>query len=261
MAANKKAANIRFYEELNDFLPAARRKKTFSAVFHPGDTVKALIESLGVPHTEVDLILVNGHSVSFDYRLDESDRISVYPVFESLEIGGLTRVRPAGLRKTRFLLDVHLGRLAKLLRMLGFDTLYSNDLDDEALSRIAHEQRRIVLTRDRQLLKRAVISHGYWVREQNPTDQLIEVIKRFDLGATVKPFSRCLRCNAMLEPIDKQRIIHSVPEYVAKKYEHFATCPECGRVYWPGSHWENMKRFLVGKIPSLADEAREAFSG
>jgi uncharacterized protein with PIN domain len=196
----------------------------------------------------VDLVLVDGQSVPFDRQVVEGNRISVYPVFESLEIGGLTKVRPTGLRQSRFVLDVHLGRLAKLLRMLGFDSLYSNDLDDGDLSRISHEHRRIVLTRDRELLKRTVISHGYWIRSDQPLEQLIEVLQRFDLRTKIRPFTLCLRCNAGLEDIEAVKVASSVPPYVAQTYDHFRTCPECGRVYWQGSHWENMSRLLEAKI-------------
>jgi uncharacterized protein with PIN domain/sulfur carrier protein ThiS len=237
-------AILRFYEELNDFLPADRRKRQFSARFHPGDTVKALIESLGVPHTEVDLILVNGRSVPFEHKVQQGDRISVYPVFESFEIGAVTKVRPSPLRRTRFVLDVHLGRLAKSLRMLGFDTLYSNTYDDSSLSRISRDQRRIILTRDRELLKRSMITHGYCLRSDQPMDQLLEVLKRFDLAGKVRPFSRCLRCNSELRPIDADEAASSVPEYVARTYKRYKICPDCGRIYWQGSHWEHMKRVL-----------------
>jgi uncharacterized protein with PIN domain len=237
-------ATVRFYEELNDFLPEERRKRQFSAPFTPGDTVKALIESLGVPHTEVDLVLINGRSVSFQRKVSPGDRISVYPVFESLEISAITKVRPAALRRTRFVLDVHLGRLAKLLRMLGFDTLYSNSYDDSSLSRISRDERRIILTRDRQLLKRSVITHGYCLRSDQPMEQLLEVVKRFDLREKLRPFSRCLRCNSVLQAIDAARAAASVPEYVARTYDRFKTCPQCGRIYWQGSHWEHMRGIL-----------------
>jgi uncharacterized protein with PIN domain/sulfur carrier protein ThiS len=241
-------ATIRFYEELNDFLPAARKKQQFPVRFHTGDTVKALIESLGVPHTEVDLILVNGRSVAFEQKVQQGDRISVYPVFESLEIGTVTKVRPAALRRTRFVLDVHLGRLAKLLRMLGFDALYSNSYDDASLSRISRDHGRIVLTRDRELLKRSMITHGYCLRSDQPMEQLLEVLKRFDLSEKVQPFSRCLRCNRVLQEIDRQRAAASVPEYVARTYDRYKSCPDCGRIYWQGSHWEHMRRVLEASL-------------
>jgi uncharacterized protein with PIN domain len=245
MREKRAQANIRFYEELNDFLPQAQRKREFTVSFREGDTVKALIETLGVPHTEVDLILVNGCSVGFAERLQEGDRISVYPVFESLEIASVTRVRPQALRCTRFVLDVHLGRLAKLLRMFGFDTLYCNSYDDADLARICKHEGRIVLSRDRELLKRSLISHGYCLRSDKPLEQLLEVLRRFDLRSKVRPFSRCLRCNSVLVQIDRAQAAASVPPYVAGYYQRFQRCPECGRIYWRGSHWENMKSVMA----------------
>jgi uncharacterized protein with PIN domain len=241
-------AILRFYEELNDFLPPHRKKRQFTARFHPGDTVKALIESLGVPHTEVDLILINGRSEPFDRQVREGDRISVYPMFESLEIGSVTRVRPAALRRTRFVVDVHLGRLAGSLRMLGFDTLYSNGYDDADLARLSRDQRRIALTRDRELLKRSAITHGYCLRSDQPMEQLLEVLNRFDLRDKLQPFSRCLRCNSELEDLDRDQAGASVPEYVARTYDRFKSCPECGRIYWQGSHWEHMKKMLDASL-------------
>jgi uncharacterized protein with PIN domain/sulfur carrier protein ThiS len=241
-------ATFRFYEELNDFLPEKRRKRAFPVHFQGGDTVKALIESLGVPHTEVDLVLVNGQSVSFEKKVREGDRISVYPVFESLEIGSLTKVRPQPLRRSRFVLDVHLGRLAKLLRMLGFDSLYSNSYSDDTLARIARDQGRIILTRDRELLKRSIISHGYCLRSDQPLEQLVEVLKRFDLQERIVPFSRCLRCNSLLQSVDPQDLPDSVPAYVARTYRRFSACPDCGRVFWRGSHWQHMKGVLEASL-------------
>ena len=235
---------VRCYEELNDFLPPESRKRTFPASFTHGDTVKALIEALGIPHTEVDLVLLNGESVGFDHTLREADRLSVYPVFESLDISGLTRVRPGGLRRTRFVLDVHLGRLAKLLRMLGFDASYSNNLDDGSLSRISASERRILLTRDRELLKRSAVSHGYCVRSTQALEQLREVIARFDLAGRLKPFSRCLRCNAPLRRLGRRQAAPRVPQHVAANYRSFRACPQCGRVYWRGTHWERMRRII-----------------
>jgi uncharacterized protein with PIN domain/sulfur carrier protein ThiS len=235
---------IRCYEELNDFLPPQARKRSFPARFSQGDTVKALVEALGIPHTEVDLVLVNGASVGFSHRLHDGDFISVYPVFESLDISALTRVRPGGLRRTRFVLDVHLGRLAKLLRMLGFDALYSNDLDDGSLSRISASEHRILLTRDRELLKRSAVSHGYCVRSTQALEQMREVIGRFDLAGKIKPFSRCLRCNAPLRRLARREAARNVPPYVAASYRGFRACPRCARVYWRGTHWERMRRLI-----------------
>jgi uncharacterized protein with PIN domain len=237
-------AIFRFYAELNDFLPPQRRYSEFTYPFVDAATVKDRIESFGVPHTEVDLILANGESVEFTYRVQDGDRISVYPVFEAFDIAGLTRVRPVPLRDTRFVLDVHLGRLAGYLRLFGFDTLYENSYTDERLAEISLQQRRILLTRDVGLLKRASITHGYYLRSSQPRQQLSEVIRRFDLANSAIPFSRCLRCNALLEPRDKGRVIGRLPPAVALRHEEFLGCPACGRLYWKGSHFRRMQQWI-----------------
>ena len=238
------SVTVRCYEELNDFLAPDRRRRPFAFALHRGETVKSLVESLGVPHTEVDLVLVGGQSVGFRHKLADGDRVSVYPVFESLDILAVSRVRPRPLRVTRFVLDVHLGRLARLLRLAGFDTLYANDWDDERLSRISRREGRILLTRDRGLLMRAEVTHGYCVRSTAPPEQLREVLARFDLAGRLAPFSLCLLCNEKLDRLPRRRARARVPEKVARTYRRFRACPRCGRVYWRGSHWERMRRTL-----------------
>jgi uncharacterized protein with PIN domain len=237
---------LRFYAELNDFLPPERRMRAFEYAFYVAPSIRDVIESAGVPHTEVDLILVNGRSVDFSYVVEDGDRISVYPVFESIDIGPLVRVRPKPLRQARFVLDVHLGRLAAYLRMAGFDALYQNDYSDEQLAAISSNEQRILLTRDVGLLKRAVIMRGYWVRETSPRLQLAEVLRRFDLFGQVTPFVRCLACNAPLEPVAKEDVAARVPATVRAKHNSFQRCPSCGRIYWPGTHYQRMQRMLAG---------------
>jgi uncharacterized protein with PIN domain len=240
----ERLVEVRCYEELNYFLPPELRKRSFRWPLAPGQTVKSLVESLGVPHTEVDLALVNGHSVGFRHRLADGDRLAVYPVFESLELADLSRVRPRPLRVVRFALDVHLGRLARLLRLAGFDSLYDNRWDDRTLSRLSRQEGRILLTRDRGLLMRTEVTHGYCVRSPHPPAQLAEVLARFDLSRRLEPFSRCLVCNRSLEALPRREARERVPVSVARRYRRFRACPQCGRVYWRGSHWEHMRRFL-----------------
>jgi len=237
----KHIASFRFYEELNDFLPAEKRKKTFSYVFAGKPSVKDAIEGIGVPHTEVDLILVNSSSVGFNYPLQNEDIVSVYPVFEKLDISNATRLRPKPLRRTRFVLDVHLGRLARLLRMVGFDSLYRNDCDVGRIIETALKDRRIILTRDRGLLKHKSVTHGYWIRLKEPRKQAEEVIRRFDLFTQFRPFSRCIECNGLIESIDKALVLDLLPERTAKYFNSFKKCPDCGRIYWKGSHYRKMK--------------------
>lgn len=237
------AARFRFYAELNDFLPAESRGKELARRFSVPGSVKDFIESFGVPHTEVDLVLANGQSVDFAYSVRDGDRVTVYPVFESLDITSVTRVRPAPLRDLRFVLDVHLGRLAAYLRMAGFDVLYCNQADDGELAGVVARERRVLLTRDRYLLMRTAVDRGYWVRSTEPREQLREVARRFDLGGSMRPFTRCLECNNLLTDVPRESVLDRVPPGVAGK-DAFRLCPHCRRVYWQGSHHAHMTTLL-----------------
>ncbi len=237
-------ARFRFYAELNDFLPPERRFVEFPYDFLDTATVKDRIESFGVPHTEVDLILVNGQAVDFSYRVRDGDRVSVYRVFESFDIAPLARLRPEPLREPRFVLDTHLGKMAAYLRMMGFDALYSNCFADEELARISREERRILLTRDVGLLKRGAVTHGYFVRETDSRRQLAEAVRRFDLARLAAPFTRCMRCNARLVAAAKGEVAGQLPPHAAEAYDEFRRCPACGRVYWRGSHYDRMRELI-----------------
>ncbi len=239
-------AYFRFYAELNDFLPPAKKQVTFACFFSGSPAVKDLIESLGIPHTEVDLILVNGESVDFSCRISGGEQVSVYPVFESLDISAILQVRPEPLREPRFILDTHLGRLASYLRMLGFDALYRNDYTDQALAEISANEHRILLTRDRGLLKRSLVTHGYLIRYQHPRQQLEEVISRFDLYNLVKPFSRCMQCNGLLDRVSLQEVRSRVPKRVRENCTQFSRCQGCSQVYWKGTHYQEMVNFIEG---------------
>ncbi|AKJ64980.1 Mut7-C RNAse domain-containing protein [Kiritimatiella glycovorans] len=240
-------AVFRFYEELNDFLPPESRKRDIRYAFGGRPGIKDPLEALGVPHTEVDLILVNGISRGFDYRLCDGDRVSVYPVFESLDLAPLIRLRPGPLRRTRFVLDVHLGKLARYLRLLGFDTLYRNDYGDPELVRISVEEGRILLTRDRRLLFHRAVTRGYWVRSTRPERQVREVVRRFDLAARIKPFHRCAVCNGIIEPVAKGEIAHRLQPLTRKYHRDFSRCRSCGKIYWKGSHYERLlERLEIG---------------
>jgi len=235
---------FRFYEELNDFLPPAKRGKPFLHYVTGNPAVKDAIESLGVPHVDVDMILANGNPVDFSYKLKDSDRISVYPVFESFDISGVSPLRAKPLRETRFVLDVHLGRLAKYLRLCGLDTVYRNHFTDREIIDVSLSEGRIILTRDRGILKNRKVTHGYWIRSQNPGEQLIEVLTRFDLRKSLQPFSRCMECNGVLSDVTKEEIIRHLQPCTRKYYTEFRKCPSCERVYWEGSHYEKMKKFV-----------------
>lgn len=235
-----KHAMFRFYEELNDFLPKEKRKVEFPYDFILNPGIKDVIEAIGVPHTEIDLILVNGKPVGFDYRLSDGDRVSVYPEFESLDISDVQKLRPKPLRQPKFILDVHLGKLARLMRMMGFDTYYKNDLDDGEIVELSRSMKRAILTRDVGLLKRNEVERGYWLRNIDPEKQCVEVIKRFDLTKHVKEFSRCISCNGKLISVDKKDVNEMLPEKVKRYYDIYYKCPDCGKIYWKGTHYEDM---------------------
>jgi uncharacterized protein with PIN domain len=239
-------ATFRFYEELNDFLPSERRRRAFSCPCARRATTKHMIEALGVPHTEVELVLLNGESVGFGALLREGDRVAVYPKFEALDITPLLRVRARALRSTRFVADAHLGGLARLLRMTGFDTLYDNHFQDDEIERIAGAQERVVLTRDRELLKRRGVTHGCYVHALHPAQQLREIFDRLDLARSARPFTLCLNCNAPLRAIDKVQVAAALPPSVRERYQRFSTCDVCRGVFWEGSHWERMRTLVDG---------------
>ena len=241
----QKTITLRFYEELNDFLPANRRKKRFEHRFIDRTSVKDLIESLGVPHTEVDLILVNGKSVGFDYLVNDCDDISVYPEFESLDITNLQKLRPKPLRKPKFILDVHLGTLARYMRMIGLDTLYKNEFTDEEIVEISLKERRAILTKDRGILKRSEVTRGYWIRSSKTIEQLKEVLLRFDLKDQIKEFSRCLLCNSILKKIKKEKILDRLPQKVKELQNAFYICPTCDKIFWKGSHFQRMREIIA----------------
>ena len=233
---------LRFYEELNDFLPPGQRKIAFTHELTRRTSVKDLIESFGVPHTEVEVILVNGRSVDFSHIVQAGDRISVYPVFESLDISPLIRLRDKPLRHPRFVVDVNLGQLARYLRLLGFDVVYRNSFTDRDVARIAGQEKRIVLTRDRALLQHKIITHGYFVRTVKPREQVREILTRLDLYRELRPFTRCLRCNGELEDVDKNAVLRQLEPKTRKYYERFRRCKACGQAYWKGSHFNRMEK-------------------
>jgi uncharacterized protein len=239
---------IRFYEELNDFLHYSRRKKAFNFILTGKRTIKDIIESLGVPHTEVDLILANQKPVLFDYHPEKDDFISVYPVFEAIDISSINLLRPRPLRETKFVLDVHLGTLARYLRLLGFDTYYRNDLNDEEIIDLSLAGQRIILTRDLFILKNGKVTHGYFVRETNPKKQILEIVKRFDLKDQMKPFTLCLECNGKIIKVDKSAIETELRENTRKVFQEFYQCVDCRRIYWKGSHYDRMMKMVTSWI-------------
>jgi uncharacterized protein with PIN domain len=235
---------LRFYEELNDFLPMEQRQQPFSYPVRPTQSIKHLIENLGVPHTEVEIILANGRSVGFDYQPVDGDRFSVYPMFERLDVTPLLRLRPEPLRQPHFIADAHLGKLARHLRLFGFDTLFFNDAGDNRLIEISVKEKRILLTRDRALLMHRELSHGCFLHALDPEQQLAELCRRLDLFRGIRPFTRCMVCNGRLLGIDKQGVIAQLPKRVVRLYTDFWRCSDCAKVYWKGSHYQQLASFI-----------------
>jgi uncharacterized protein with PIN domain len=241
---------FRFYEELNDFLPDIRRKTSFGYSFKGNPAVKDAIEAIGVPHVEVDMIVVNGIPVDFYYKIRSGDQISVYPVFESFDISNVSPLRAKPLRVTRFITDVHLGKLSRYLRLCGFDTIFETGLSDREIVDISVTGKRIILTRDRNLLKNKRVTHGYWIRSNNPFEQLEEVLIRFDLRNDLHPFSRCMECNGLIRKVPKEDVIDELLPGTRNCYTDFKKCDGCGRIYWEGSHFDRMKK-LIATISDL----------
>lgn len=239
-------ASFRFYEELNDFLPENRRKKRFVHHFRERASIKDMIESFGIPHTEVDLILVDNESVDFNFIVEGGERISVYPVFESINIRSASKVRPEPLRETRFVVDTHLGKLARILRMLGFDSLYRKELTPDEIISKSLAERRIILSRSRDLLKRKEVTHGYCLTSTDPEEQARLVLKRFDLRENLHPFTRCMECNSPLEKLPRERAGAMVPGDVLARQREFKWCPACNKAYWKGSHFQKMAERIEG---------------
>jgi hypothetical protein len=245
---------IHCHAELNDFLPRDRQDTPFTVPWVDNGSIKNLIESIGVPHPEIGLLLVHGTPVDFAYLVQPGDQVEVYPdpSAEAQHVAPL-RLRPP-LTTTRFILDTHLGRLAGYLRMLGFDTLYRNDFDDPELARLSHDQTRILLTRDIGLLKRSLVVYGYFVRETDPERQLREVARRFNLANAAASFERCMRCNGLVQPVAKAQIDHLLEPRTRQYYHVFHQCQECGQIYWQGSHFARMQAVIQRVMPAKHDE-------
>lgn len=242
---------LNFNGELNDFLPPARREQAFVCAFNGPQSVKHLFEAAGVPHPEVALILADGQPEAFGYRPLNGQHIAIYP-----ESAGRSKpapaLRPPPPDPPAFLADNHLGRLARLLRLLGLDTAYDPALDDEQLAELAADEGRILLTRDRGLLKRRLVVWGYCLRTTDSRQQLSAVLRRYDLFDRVMPWARCLRCNGLLRPVDKAAVLDRLEPKTRLYYEEFRQCAACGQVYWQGSHYDE----LAGLVAAVRAEKR-----
>lgn len=233
---------VRAYAELTDLLGEARVEVP---VGEPR-SVKDLIESVGLPHPEIGLLLVDGHPVRFDHRIHGGERVAAYPPFTALRPVADDDLWPTPPDPRRFVLDVHLGTLARRLRLLGFDSWYGTDADDTQLARLAAAEQRILLTRDRGLLMRREIVHGYCPRSDDPDEQAREVDARYRLAGRARPLTRCARCNGRLTPVSRDEVWHLLPPRTRREFDRFAQCDGCRQVYWPGSHVDALAGFLDG---------------
>jgi uncharacterized protein with PIN domain len=236
--------HLRFYEELNDHLPREQRRRTFAWECAAGTTVRGVVEALGVPPAEVDLILANGESAAFDREVHDGDRVSVYPKFESFDIAAVQRLRGAPLRDIRFLADGHLARLARYLRLLGFDTLCPMTADATRKIRAARDEKRIVLTRSRRLAADPRLTHALLVLAEDPGEQLAEIVDRLHLHEAVRPFTRCLLCNEPVVEVEKSAVAERLEAETRAHFDAFRRCPRCDRVYWEGSHHRRLSRLI-----------------
>lgn len=246
---------LRVYGELLDFVDADGSGHVEVPVSAPR-SVKDAVESAGIPHPEIALLLVDGMSVGFSHMIRGGERIAAYPPFHAIDVASVSRVAP-DLAGARFVCDVHLGRLARRLRLFGFDTWYRTDADDDLLVAVASDDRRIMLTRDRQLLMRKTITHGYCPRSDHADTQTAEVLRRFDLLGEIAPLSRCARCNGLLRPVDKRAVMALLPPRTRVEHHRFAQCEQCEQVYWPGSHTARIADF-VAAVRAAAHDGRRA---
>ncbi len=249
---------VRVYGPLNDFLPRERRHAPWRRTVDGHPSVKDVIEGVGVPHPEIDLVLVDGASAAFDYLVQDGDRIAAYPAFFAVDIGAITLVRPQPPDPVRFVADVHLGTLARHLRVAGLDTLYRADADDAMLAEVSRRERRILLTRDRGLLKRRAVTYGMFLRETLPQRQFVEVLRR--LGPLpLRPFSRCMRCNGVLRVVPKAAVDSALRPQTRRHYDAFDQCSDCGHVYWKGSHWSRLSRAIdAARVEAEGPPARDS---
>lgn len=252
MGIDQKEAYFRFYGGLNDFLSPARRQSDLRYRFRGRPAVKDAIEAQGIPHPEVDLILRNGQIASFTASLRSGDHVSVYPWLKP-------SVRPEGALQPdwpsplRFVCDVHLGALARRLRMVGLDTWYEHPAEDQELAAISDEEHRILCTRDLELLKRKRVRFGTFIRNEAPDSQFEEVVDRFPVDEDrLDLFSRCLTCNTKLISADDEAIASSVPPHARKVNDDFQQCPSCDAVYWEGSHVTRMRRLIENVLARTA---------
>jgi len=245
---------LNFHGDLAFFLKSKGGRRIVERPLGEKTSVKDVIESCGVPHPEIDLILVDGQPVGFSHILECEHEIDVYPIRSLPTLFHEHRLQTAGINQ--FIADGHLGKLTRDLRLLGFDVAYDRDAQDRQLLAVMNIENRALLTRDRWLLMHKVVRHGYYPHSQDPAEQTIEVMQRFDLFSSIAPFTRCLRCNALLEKVEKGEVIEKLEPLTRIHYEHFRRCTGCGQIYWPGSHFDKLRARIEEIRATLAAESR-----
>jgi uncharacterized protein len=232
--------HVRCYAELVDL----SGEPEIEVLVGSARSVKDLVESIGVPHVEVGLLVVDGRAVGFEHQVAGGERVAVYPPFHGLRLDPSIDLFPPPPDPRRFVLDVHLGTLARRLRLLGFDTWYRTGTHDTELARVATDEDRILLSRDRGLLMRRSVVHGYCPRSDDPRLQALEVADRYDLGPRVRPYTRCIPCNGRLLPVSRDDVLEVLPPRTRVEHDRFVRCEGCDQVYWPGSHVDAMATFV-----------------
>jgi hypothetical protein len=240
---------LRFHGDLNVFLGSKTDDAVIERPLSEKTSIKDVIESCGVPHPEVDLILVDDQPVGFGHTVAADAKVEVFAVENRDTNNTATRLRAVGI--TKFVADGHLGSLTRNLRLLGFDVAYQRNADDRQLLEVMARENRALLTRDRRLLMHGIVQHGYYPRSQNADEQTIEVVRRFDLSELIAPFTRCLRCNAPLEEAAKADVIDKLEPLTKIYYDQFRRCPDCEQIYWSGSHFPKLQK-RVEEIRSRA---------
>lgn len=237
-------ATFKFHGALNYFLPRRQKHKPIVYEFDWRASIKDMIEAIAPPHPEVALVVVNGRSVDWDYIVKHGDKVEAYADTDAITLDKKISLIPSYEGKPKFILDTHLGRLASYLRMMGFDTLYRNDYEDDVLAEVSATENRILLTRDIGVLKRGIVVHGYFVRETKPRKRLHEINQRYNLAPYVEPFQRCMKCNGTLSRVDKASVLDQIPSDTAEAYDVFHRCDECQQIYWKGSHFKRMESLM-----------------
>ncbi len=226
-------AELIFHGDLEDLVDSSKKVVYFKEV----NTVKNIIESTGVPHTEFGKVVLDNMEVEFGLKIEFDCKLQVYPKDEPR----LDELEP------KFISDVHLGILSKYLRFLGFDTLYSNDYSDQEIVAIANDEKRIILTKDRGILKRKLVEDGYLVRSVDSFEQLEEVLRVYALRGKEKLFSRCSVCNGDVVAVDKNYVFEQLDQKTRTYFDEFYSCKRCSKIYWKGSHYTK----LLNKIEMI----------